>query len=120
MNSTGLGKNRRRGTPCGLHSPTMSFPVAGGTARGPYPGLLASNSFCAAGVIGGTFTPGRLLIPRSPPVRLQTPDKSCGSKGRFDFGLPLRATCPVWAKAADDDTAVIMTKTRIVMNRGRT
>src|SRR6266403_10961 len=87
MNSTGLGKNRRRGTPCGLHSPTMSFPVAGGTARGPYPGLLASNSFWPAGVIAGTFTPGRLLIPRSPPVRLQTPERSCGSNGRFDLGF---------------------------------
>src|SRR5262249_49899401 len=98
MNSTGRGKKRSRGIPCGLHSPTMSFPFAGGTALGPYPGPLASNNFWPSGVIGGTSTPGRLLIPRSPPVRLQTPERSCGSNGRLDFGFALRATSPVWAK----------------------
>src|SRR5437879_918166 len=99
----------------------MSFPVAGGTARGPYPGLLASNNFWPAGVIGGILTPGRLLIPRSPPVRLQTPERAWGSNGRLDLAFARRATWPVWAKPADENaTIVIIAKMRIVVKRVRT
>src|SRR5437764_7472112 len=99
----------------------MSFPVAGGTARGPYPGLLASNNFWPADVIAGTLTPGRLLIPRSPPVRLQTPERSCGSNGRLDLALARRAAWPVWARLADENaTIVVIAKMRMVVQRVRT
>src|SRR5205823_3924614 len=65
------------------HFPSGSFPIAGGTARGPYDGLVASNlAFPHAVIAGGA-------VPIYSPPPLQTPDRSWGSNGPVGVGAAL-------------------------------
>src|SRR6185369_7411770 len=78
-----------RGIPNGSHVPIGSLPIAGGTARGPYPGLFFSKRALPASVNGASSVPcvgpwpdHTLLKVWNRLVRFQCPDKSCGSKSR--------------------------------------
>src|ERR1051326_6085200 len=69
---------RVRYRPGGLESPSGSFPNAGGTCRGPFPGLLALNRASPSGVKGRASALHSLIGLRAPPPpeRVQTPLKS--------------------------------------------
>src|SRR5438034_7294261 len=120
MNSTGLLNIKIRGRPSGLQSPSGSFPSAGGTALGPYPGLFASNLLFPSGVNCGS-PPFWVLNSRVPPVRHQMPLKSCGSNGSVDGvagGLP-RPPNPAPPRCADanDGRRISDSKTKLNLIR---
>src|SRR5947207_1755898 len=89
-------RNMLRGIPKGSQVLIGSLPKPPGTARGPYTGLAASNLALAQAVMGGVS----LLMVSTPPDRLQTPFRSCGSCGTDGAGasaalpLPLPFPCP--------------------------
>src|SRR5450631_4480684 len=69
---------RVRYRPGGLESPSGSFPNAGGTCRGPFPGLLALKWASPSGVKGRASALHSLIGLRAPPPpdRVKTPLKS--------------------------------------------
>src|SRR5579863_10243953 len=108
-------RNRLRGIPSGSQVLIGSLPNPPGTARGPYTGFAASNLAFPQGVMGGVS----LLMVRTPPDLLQTPERSCGSCGTETAGgagaLPFPFPCPCPNKAGA--TPIVATTARAKLVR---